>query len=295
MTGIIVINKLENFTSFDVVAVLRGILKEKKIGHTGTLDPMATGVLPMLIGKATKACDLLPQTEKSYEAKFKLGIKTDTGDIWGKVEEEEEMEVSKEILTETLQNFRGNVYQIPPMYSAVSVGGKRLYELARKGIEIEREKREIFIEELELLDFDGKEGTLKIKCSKGTYIRTLIEDIAHSVGAIATMTALVRTQACGFDLENAITIEELRKLKDKGEIATVLHEVGSLFSPYPVASVSEAQQKRFLNGGELSLQRLKLPKIALNEGDMFSVYGNEFLGLGKIDGENLKFVKHFME
>lgn len=329
MTGVIVINKEQKFTSFDVVAIMRGITKEKKIGHTGTLDPMATGVLPILLGRATKACDLLPNSDKTYLANFRMGIKTDTGDIWGTIKEEklstakrEDVENLVEVGASTttlsgnsqllslrsgglalsgqrvenaLENFRGDIYQIPPMYSAVSVNGQRLYDLARKGIEVEREKRKVHISRLELISFDGVNGQLEISCSKGTYIRTLIEDIAQSLGNIATMTALVRTHACGFSIQEAITLDKLRQIVQNGELENFLSPVENLFEEYPIAYVTTAQATRFSNGGQLDLQRLKLPKIAINDGDFLRVYSEDFIGLGKINQEKncLKFVKSF--
>ncbi len=291
MTGVIVINKPQEFTSFDVVAVLRKILKEKKLGHTGTLDPMATGVLPILVGKATKACDLLPESDKSYIADFRLGIETDTGDIWGNIVKNAEFNVAYESLSDILENFRGDIFQIPPMYSAVSVGGTRLYKLARQGIEVEREKRPVFIKTLELLEFDGEKGKLKIECSKGTYIRTLIEDIAKSLGTIATMTDLIRIKACGFSIEEAVSIDDLREMS-REQIEEILKPVEILFESYSKVYVSEPQAKRFLNGGELSLSRLKIKD---EDCEFRRVYSDEFLGLAKIEDDNLKFVKHFVE
>lgn len=295
MTGVIVINKEQKFTSFDVVAIMRGITKEKKIGHTGTLDPMATGVLPILLGRATKACDLLPNSDKSYVAEFKLGVKTDTGDIWGTVKEEKFSTVTKEDVEKTLENFRGDIFQIPPMYSAVSVNGQRLYDLARKGIEVEREKRAVHISKLELISFDGEVGKLEISCSKGTYIRTLIEDIFETLGSLATMTSLVRTHACGFSVEQAMTLKELEATLKDGKLEEVLNPVENLFEEYPIAYTTPAQATRFSNGGELDITRLKLPKIILNDGGVLRVYGEKFIGLGKINLEKncLKFLKKF--
>ncbi|MFI3206976.1 MAG: tRNA pseudouridine(55) synthase TruB [Clostridia bacterium] len=299
MTGVIVVNKDKEFTSFDVVAVMRGICKTKKIGHTGTLDPMATGVLPVLLGSATKACDLIPDSDKAYQAEFKIGLKTTTGDIWGEVKEEKETQLSFEDINNILDNFRGEIFQIPPMYSAVSVGGQRLYKLARQGIEVEREKRKIFISELNLLDFDGEKGNLYIKCSKGTYIRTLIEDIAESLGALATMTNLTRTEACGFSEKDALSLDELRVLMKENKLETVLRETETLFEIYPVVNVSEAQEKRFSNGGFLSIARLSDIKTEVKNGDVFRVHGSHvyrsaFLGLGIVEEENLKFLKKFI-
>lgn len=295
MTGVIVINKPQEFTSFDVVAITRGVAKTKKVGHTGTLDPMATGVLPILVGRATKAADLLPDTSKAYEASFKVGIKTDTGDIWGNIKEENDNFITKEQIENTLDNFRGNIFQIPPMYSAVSVGGTRLYKLARQGIEIEREKKSIKIDKLELLEFDGIYGKFLIECSKGTYIRTLIEDIAESVGVIATMTALVRTKACGFSLEDAISIEKLREIGDMGTISDYIKPVETLFETYQNINITEAQKNRFTNGGELDINRVGELSSETKIGDIYKIFCNGFLGLGMVKENGLKMLKGFIE
>ncbi len=295
MTGIIIVNKEQNFTSFDVVAVMRKIVGTKKVGHTGTLDPMATGVLPILVGRATKACDILPNSDKSYTAKFAIGQKTDTGDVWGKVIESSDKSVSEEEILEKLPNFTGEIMQVPPMYSAVSVNGKRLYEYARQGIEVEREARPITVSELSLTDFDGKTGTLKITCSKGTYIRTLIEDIAESVGAVATMTALERTNACGFDIAQAYTLDELKSMKESGELDKVVIDTEQIFSEYPVLKVSEAQAKRFANGGALELGRTKIEKDYIKDKNILRVYFDGFIALGiiDIDTNSIKYMKSF--
>ncbi|MEG1426281.1 MAG: tRNA pseudouridine(55) synthase TruB, partial [Oscillospiraceae bacterium] len=266
MTGIIILDKPQNFTSFDAVAVMRRLAGERKIGHTGTLDPMATGVLPLLLGRATKALPFLTDTAKTYEAEFRFGIKTDTGDIWGQSIATAQRRISREQLMALLPSFCGEILQTPPMYSAVSVNGQRLYQLARQGLEIPREKRPVFIETLELLGYDETAGVgrLRLCCSKGTYVRTLIEDLAEAAGTLGTMTALRRTSACGFSLAAAHTLEELRELQ--GNVAGIVQPVETLFQELPRVTVTLAQEARFLNGGGLSLPRLKLPEIALTEG-----------------------------
>ena len=300
MNGIIVLDKPADFTSFDAVAVMRGLSKERKIGHTGTLDPMATGVLPLLLGRAAKAADLLPDTEKAYRAEFRLGERRDTGDVTGQIVEQNDASVSEEKLRAALEHFQGEIWQTPPMYSAVSVGGKRLYELARKGIEVERAPRKITISELVLERYDesAREGVLQVSCSKGTYIRTLIEDIAKAIGTCGTMTALRRVYACGFSEQDALPLIELRRLASEEKLHTVLRPVESLFGEYPGVTVSPAQETRFCNGGSLSVERLRMPKIALTEGLRFSVYGtdNQFLGLAAMDMQKneLRFVKRFV-
>ena len=300
MNGVIVLDKPEGFTSFDAVAVVRGLSHEKKIGHTGTLDPMATGVLPLLLGRAAKAAELLPDTDKIYQAAFRLGEQRDTGDVTGQVVRTDGTPVPAGQLEEALPGFRGEVMQVPPVYSAVSVNGRRLYELARKGIEVERQARPVTIFALELLGYDpaSREGQLLVSCSKGTYIRVLIEDLARAMGTVGTMTALRRTAACGFTQEQAVPLDTLRELAAKGEFATALRPVDSLFAGCPRVTVSPAQAARFANGGSLDLQRLRLPKQPLEDGALFRVYGPEdFLGVARVglDCGQLRFAKLLTE
>ena len=297
MNGIIILDKPQGFTSFDGVAVLRGLAHEKKIGHTGTLDPMATGVLPILLGRAAKALNFLPDTDKEYVASFRLGERRDTGDITGEVVERSPAPVALEALEAALPRFRGEILQVPPMYSAVSVGGKRLYELARKGLEVERPARPVTISRLELLSYDPqtKEGSLRVGCSKGTYIRVLIEDLARAAGSCGTMTALRRTSACGFSQEDAHSLEALKALAAEGRLEEALLPVEGLFALYPAVRVSPAQATRFQNGGGLDLARLR----GVPEGGLCRVKSPQglFLGLGQVDrarGE-MKFVKSFLE
>lgn len=246
MNGIIILDKPSGFTSFDAVAVLRGLSHQKKIGHTGTLDPMATGVLPILLGRAAKALNFLPDTGKEYVASFRLGERRDTGDITGEVVERSPAPVALEALEAALPRFRGEILQVPPMYSAVSVGGKRLYELARKGLEVDRPARPVTISRLELLSYDlqTKEGSLRVGCSKGTYIRALIEDLARAAGSCGTMTALRRTSACGFSQEDAHSLEALKALAAEGRLEEALLPVEGLFALYPAVRVSPAQATR---------------------------------------------------
>lgn len=301
MNGVIILDKPRDFTSFDAVAVMRGLAKERKIGHTGTLDPMATGVLPLLLGRAAKAADLLPDTEKEYRASFRFGERTDTGDVTGKVVETDSGVVSRESLDRALEGFRGEISQIPPMYSAVSVNGKRLYELARKGIEVEREARKVTIGELVLEDYspERREGVLRVACSKGTYIRTLIEDIAGAAGTCGVMTALRRVRACGFEEAEAHSLEELRELAAQGALGQALLPVDRVFGEYPAVWTSPAQAARFCNGGSLSMDRLRMPRMAVSQGMRFRLYGPEqvFLGLARAEPESgeLKFLKVFRE
>lgn len=288
MNGVLVMDKPAGFTSFDVVAVMRRLTGERKIGHTGTLDPMATGVLPLLLGRAAKAADLLPDTSKIYTAQFQLGEKRDTGDSTGKLIETDDSPVTRIQLEAALAPFRGNIQQTPPMYSAVSVGGKRLYELARKGIEVLRDKRPVTVTRLELDTYDpqARTGSLTVACSKGTYIRTLIEDIAAQAGTCGCMTALRRTEACGFSLNEAITLDAAKALPEPESFADLIRPVDMLFAVHPFVRVSPAQAVRFQNGGTLDSGRLQLPKAAA-QGCRIRVYAPDgiFLGLGLLSAE----------
>lgn len=297
MDGIIVLDKPQDFTSFDAVAVVRGVTRERRIGHTGTLDPMATGVLPLLLGKATKAVSLLPDTDKSYEASFRFGEARDTGDVTGEIIRTEDTPVSESALLQALVKFTGDILQVPPMYSAVSVNGQRLYKLARQGIEVEREARPIHIASLTLLDYDEKtrSGRLAVTCSKGTYIRTLIEDIAAALSTCGVMTALRRTAACGFSLEDAVSLETLKAMKETGDFSTVLRPVEKLFSTLPAVRVTQAQGQRYLNGGALDFSRCRAPRIAIPEGTPVTIYsGEQFLGLARLEKGELRYVKSFV-
>lgn len=295
MNGILIVNKPMDFTSFDAVAVTRKASKQKKIGHCGTLDPNATGVLPVLLGAATKAQDILPNHDKEYVAELKFGIETDTLDIWGEVIKEEQSNVTREQFEEILKNFRGEIMQVPPMYSALKKDGQRLYDLARQGIEVKREARPVTVYSLTAEDFSEENQTAKIRvsCSKGTYIRSLIDDIGKALGTFAVMTALQRTSACGFTLENAITIEELKSLTPE-EIKAGLLPIERLFDSYREVTVSPAQATRFKNGGALGLERLRsLPKDSA-DGEIFRVkHEDKFLGLGIIKETELKIYKNF--
>ena len=299
MNGVLLIDKPQEFTSFDVVAVVRRLAGQKKIGHTGTLDPNATGVLVVLLGNATKAQDLILNHDKTYIADFRLGITTDTLDIWGEVTNEKKSSVTGEDIQNILPEFTGEISQIPPMFSAVQKNGQRLYDLARQGIEVERESRNVIIYSLELLGFDEETqcGKLKVACSKGTYIRTLIDDIGRKLGAGAVMTALRRTSACGFDISDCITLDSARELAENSKLEERLLSVESLFESLGYVSVSDAQAKRFSNGGALDIDRTYLKKLDVNDGNIFRVKDrkNNFLGLGIIDLEKrlLKIFKLF--
>lgn len=299
MNGVIVINKEEDFTSFDVVAVVRKTLGEKKVGHTGTLDPNAKGVLPVLLGSATKAQDIIENHDKRYTASFRFGLLTDTLDIWGEVQRKEESHITKEALLSVLPNFVGDITQIPPMYSAVKVNGVRLYDLARQGKEVERTERTVTVYSIVLLDFDEKTqtGTLDIFCSKGTYIRTLIDDIAKALDTIGTMTSLTRTVACSYTLADAITLNELKEAVANGDVNKYIKSVESLFENYDELVVSDAQAFRFKNGNSLDIERTELRKSSVEDKKIFRIKDKEknFISLGITDTEKgvIKLYKHF--
>ena len=229
--GVLCMNKPTEFTSFDVIGKLRGILHMRRLGHTGTLDPMATGVLPVLVGKATRACDILPDQTKSYRAAVQFGWETDTEDVWGiRTAAYPEMHVTKEMLDEVIPRFLGEIQQIPPMYSAVSVEGKRLYELARKGVVIDRPARTVQVDDITLEEWDEEKQTavLSVTCGKGTYIRTLLSDIGRALGGGAVMTALCRTMAHGFTLEQCYTFEQVTEFCRMGTLVEHLIPTGCL-------------------------------------------------------------------
>lgn len=287
MNGILCMNKPQQFTSFDVIGKLRGILHRKRLGHTGTLDPMATGVLPVLVGTATKACDILPNQDKTYRAAVQFGRATDTLDIWGTLMQQyPDMHVTEEQLRAVLPDFVGEITQLPPMYSAVSVNGKRLYELARKGETVERPSRMVTVYDITLEAFDEVQQTavLTVACGKGTYIRTLLSDIGQRLGGDAVMTALTRTAACGYSLAQCLTFEQVAAAVADGTIADKLLPTDSLFSAYPKLYLNAAQERMFCNGVKLDLTRLHRIQA---EQDCYTVYGpqNGFLGTAFADRE----------
>lgn len=297
MNGVLLIDKPEGFTSFDVIAVVRKLTGQRKTGHTGTLDPNATGVLPVLLGSATKAQDIIPNHDKSYTARFKLGLTTDTLDIWGSQTSQAESKATKLEIEQVLPRFSGEIKQIPPMYSAIKKDGQRLYDLARKGVEVERDARTVTVYKLSLTAFDeeAQEGTIEVTCSKGTYIRTIIDDIGRALGTGAVMTALRRTFACGFSIDECITLDKLKDLAQNGEVSSIARPVESLFSGYAGLAVSDAQAKRFSNGGALEISRTALKSGGAAEGELFRVKNKNgvFLGLGKVESGLLKIYKLF--
>lgn len=280
MTGVLVLDKPEGFTSFDAVAVLRSLTGERKIGHTGTLDPMATGVLPMLLGKATRALPFLAERPKEYEASFAFGTATDTLDCTGTVQSRDDTPISRESLLAVLPRFTGEILQTPPMYSALRHNGVRLYDLARQGKTVERPPRRVTIYRLELLSYreTDRTGTLRVRCSGGTYVRTLCADIGEALGSHGMMTALRRTAAAGFTLDDAVSLTQAKAMGRERLLQKVL-PVEHLFADLPQVTVTMPQAKRFANGGGLSLDRLHLPEGLCGNCRVRDPEGN-FLGLG---------------
>ena len=256
--GIINVYKEKGFTSHDVVAKLRGIVGQKKIGHTGTLDPDATGVLPVCLGKATKLCDLLTDKNKTYEAVLLLGKTTDTQDITGEVLEEKSTEaLTEEKVREAIEGFIGDYEQIPPMYSALKVNGKKLYELAREGKVIERKARPVKILDIQILEIDLPKVRMEVSCSKGTYIRTLCHDIGEKLGCGGCMESLIRTRVSTFRIEDAKTLDEIETLKQEGKLAELLVPIDAMFPSYPKITVKDDGKAFAKNGNPLDLKMLK--------------------------------------
>lgn len=309
VNGLLLIDKPIDFTSFDVCAVIRGMLHIKKVGHSGTLDPMATGVLPILVGSATRALDLIPSHDKTYVAEFKLGVRTDTLDITGNILSDSEVDIEESLLKDVIQKFIGNIMQIPPMYSAVSVNGKKLYDLARQGIEVDREARLVTIYSISLDEYNRESGTgrITVSCSKGTYVRTLIDDIGTQLGCGAVLTSLRRTMASGIEICKCMTIQQAQKYKDNGTLEEHIVPIDTIFQCYPALCISDNQTVRFNNGAALALERLHPPVIdgvrqkeRLNADiyknkSLYRIYSREkiFLGLGIKDDGELKVFKRF--
>lgn len=302
-SGFLIVDKPQDFTSFDVCAKLRGMLRTRKIGHAGTLDPMASGVLPVLVGSATRALELLPEHGKEYEAGFRLGLVTDTLDMWGSIISDSRVSIERERVEEKLSIFRGDIEQLPPMYSAVQIGGKRLYDLARKGVEVERPKRRVSISLLELTEYQPETGcgVLRVKCSKGTYIRSLVADIGSSLGCGAAVTSLRRLSACGFSLEQARGLEEIQRYCDEDRRDELILGVSSAFTNLKKVYVTAAQAVRWRNGGALSLDRLGQAGKELKDGEQACVFqrldasDEDFLGIGEASREKneLRILKRF--
>ena len=284
MTGVLLLDKHEGITSFWAAAQLRRICGEKKIGHTGTLDPMASGLLPVLLGGATKFAELLPSHDKAYRATFLLGVDTDTLDITGSVVRQRDVAASESDVLQALNAFRGTISQLPPMYSAVSQGGVRLYALARQGVEVQRQARTVRIDRLDLVQSNAQKGeyTIDVRCSAGTYIRSLVSDLGEALGCGAVLTALRRTEANGFSVQDAHTLDELRACAPQ-EIAALVLPIDRVLSAYPAVTVTEKQAVRFDNGGALDLVRVR----GIGGEGLYRVYdpAGRFLGLGEVHPE----------
>ena len=284
--GIIIIDKPQDWTSMDVCAKLRGVLGERRIGHAGTLDPMATGVLPVFVGRATRAVEFASEGEKEYLAGLRLGQVTDTQDTTGTVLAQAPVTVTREEVAAALSAFLGAQQQLPPMYSAVKIGGQKLYELARKGREVARKPRDIVLHQLELLDGAGEHYTFRVRCSKGTYVRTLCHDLGRALGCGACMDSLRRTRAGCYALEQAVPLADVIAHPDP---ETLLLPIDSLFSHLPAVTLTPRQYKPLLNGAPVSCPGLT--------GGQYRVYGPDgaFAALGRAEAGKLKTIKSFFE
>ena len=283
MNGIVIIDKPAGWTSQDVTARLRRVFNTRRIGHGGTLDPMATGVLPVFVDRATRGVEFFEHAEKTYETVLQLGITTDTEDTTGTVLEERDVSVTEADVLAVLPRFRGEIMQIPPMYSALKVNGKKLYELARAGKEVERQPRPITIHELELLEFGGNTARLRVRCSKGTYIRTLCKDIGQALGCGGCMAQLRRVQAGEYTIGEAVPLETLLECKTPEQY---LRSVDSMFRNYPAVTLTEKQEQRCRNGNSFTLG------IADGTYRVYSQSG-EFLALSKVASGVMSTIKSF--
>ena len=285
MNGIVIVDKPQDWTSQDVTARLRRVFQTRRIGHGGTLDPMATGVLPVFVGRGTRGVEFFEHAEKTYETVLQLGIATDTEDITGTVLERKDVHISETEFMEILSQFRGKIMQVPPMYSALKVNGQKLCDLARKGKTVERQPREIEIFELTLLDFSGDTARLRVKCSKGTYIRTLCKDIGEALGCGGCMAELRRVQAGEYTIEEAVP---LQTLLDAENPEAYLRPVDTMFRNFPEVVLSPKQEKRCRNGNSFSMEL---------EPGTYRVYskGGEFLALSKVEDGVMSTVKSFFE
>ena len=273
INGILNVYKEAGFTSHDVVAKLRGICRQKKIGHTGTLDPEAVGVLPVCLGSGTKLCDMLTDKSKEYEAVLLLGQVTDTQDVTGTVLEEHEVTVDEEQAVEAIRSFVGAYEQIPPMYSALKVNGKRLYELARAGKEVERKGRPVEIHSIEILSVSLPEITFRVACSKGTYIRTLCHDIGEKLGCGGCMEELTRTKVSRFTLEDSYTLEEVRQKKEEGTLSEILVPIDEMFEQYEAVTLKAPYEALVCNGNMFFEKHINESKD-LVDGEYVRVYSN---------------------
>ena len=288
MNGILLIDKPPLWTSNDVVSKLKGVLKERRIGHSGTLDPLATGLLVVFAGRATRAVSFAESHDKRYTAGLKLGLRTDTQDISGNVISQEQTDIKDEELDRVLSCFVGEIEQTPPMYSAVRVNGKRLYELARKGIEVERKPRKITVYSIERKGRESGDIVLDIKCSKGTYIRTLCSDIGERLGCGACMSTLRRTEAGMFSVENAYTLDEVIREAEIGDVSSLILPTETIFSEYVRITVSASAEAKVRNGNPVSFSAQDgTYRVCSQQG--------EFLALGRCENGIIKTIKSFFE
>ena len=285
MNGIVIVDKPQGWTSQDVTARLRRVFQTRRIGHGGTLDPMATGVLPVFVGRATRGVEFFEHAEKAYETTLRLGLTTDTEDVTGTVLEQRQVEVTEEAFLQILDRFRGEILQVPPMDSALQVDGQKLCDLARKGTEVERKPRPITIHELTCLRFDGETARLRVRCSKGTYIRTLCKDIGQALGCGGCMEALRRVRAGEYAIEEAVPLQELL---DTAEPEKYLRTVDTMFRDLPSVTLTPNQEKRCRNGNSFS--------IALEDGK-YRAYSQsgEFLMLAQVENGVMSTIKSFFE
>ena len=288
MKGILLIDKPSGWTSNDVVQKLKGMLHQRRIGHSGTLDPMATGLLVVFVGRATRAVEFAEADWKRYTASLRLGVTTDTLDIEGKVTATCEQNISAEELTSALDAFKGEISQIPPMYSAIKINGRKLYDIARKGGQVERKPRLVTIHELKLVGKAEGDWLLDVKCSKGTYIRTLCNDIGESLGCGGCLSSLRRVQAGAFSVDNAVTLEQVQQYADEGRAQELLLPVDVLFERCPCFTVTEEAEKRLRVGNSVSTDE------ADGEYRVYSPSG-EFLLLGACQSGALTTIKSFFE
>ena len=285
MNGIVIIDKPADWTSQDVVSKLRGVLHTKRIGHGGTLDPMATGVLPVFVGRATRGVEFFEHAVKTYEAVLRLGVTTDTEDITGTVLENRDVQISEADFLGILDNFRGEIQQIPPMYSALKVNGQKLCDLARKGKEVERKARTITIFKLECTEFTGQTARLTVTCSKGTYIRTLCKDIGQALGCGGCMDSLRRIAAGAYTIDQAVPLSALVESDDPERY---LRPVDTMFAEYPAVTLTEKQALRCRNGNSFSID---LPVGTYRAYDQ----SGEFLMLAKVESGVMSTIKSFFE
>ena len=285
MNGIVIVDKPQNWTSQDVTARLRRVFQTRRIGHGGTLDPMATGVLPVFVGRGTRGVEFFEHAEKTYETVLKLGITTDTEDIWGSVLTQSPVSVTEEQVEAVLSRFRGEIMQVPPMYSALKVNGQKLCDLARKGQQVQRQPRPITIHQLNLLERGEDTLRLQVRCSKGTYIRTLCKDIGEALGCGGCMQQLRRTSAGEYTIEEAVPLEALLESENPEQF---LRPVDSMFRSYPSLKLTANQEKRCRNGNPFSLSVPDGTYRAYSE-------SGEFLMLGKVESGIMSTIKSFFE